>query len=554
MRRIAPAIGPVLALVAISVATPPAHAYEPRATETRFLDSRTLTTTQRSTTDRSLTGIGLDSASLGSRFVHVSWNWIRAASGYQVQVARGKDFSAVVSTQHKANSARRPAGGRVGTTVGHLRDGSYYWVRVRKVTGTHRSAWSGPVRVATKAATPDKITSSTALFGPAAGTTTFRWRSDGGHTDFFKITTALTPFGSKSSPGPGRNQRTFKASGDLRSLTLTPAQTQAAGAGLGTGNHLFYRVTAVRAGQADTAARAYPYLGHTSITGQAPTGTGTGLRVGQYNVHVQSHDVPGHLWRDRVGLVAANLAAAHPDIVALEELVPSMWVDPTGGPDLESALAKVGMGGYQLTRETVYGNGTAGDTRILYDPTKLTMTSDCDPTTVSCAIQVPDPTSPNPHYVTYARFEDTTGQQFWFVAAHLTHGNDATSDALRGQQATTVAQAMTALNATLPTPIPIIYGADTNSSQTSAGHNAPHQALLDAGYYDTSAAVHQAGMRYDSVNGYRDQTTPNGHGFGSFLDNILTWGMPGATHFTHVITGTPYPSDHNLIYTDLQLP
>jgi hypothetical protein len=218
------------------------------------------------------------------------------------------------------------------------------------------------------------------------------------------------------------------------------------------------------------------------------------------------------------------------------------------------------MGGYQLTRETVYGNGTAGDARILYDPTKLTMTSTCDPTIVSCAIKVPDPTSGNAHYVAYARFQDTSGQpghsgqEFWFVAAHLTHGNDATSDALRGQQAQTIVDYMNGLNAQLPTPLPIIYGADTNSSQTSAGHNAPHQAFLDAGYYDTSAAAHQAGMRYDSVNAYRDQTTPNGHGFGSFLDNILTWGMPGADQFTQVITGSPYPSDHNLIYTDLKLP
>jgi hypothetical protein len=483
--------------------------------------------------------------------VHVSWNWIRAASGYQVQVARVKDFSAVVSTQHKRNSARRPAGGREATTVGHLRDASYYWVRVRKVTGTRRAPWSGPVRVATKAAIPDKITTAHADYGPAAGTTTFRWRSDGGHTDFFKITTALTPFGSKSSPGPGRHQMRFNAAGDVRSLTLTPEQTQAAGAGLGTGNHLFFRITAVRSGEADTAARAYASLGHTSITGQAATGTGTPLRVGQYNLHVQSHDFPGHPWHDRVALVAANLAAANPDIVAFEELVPSMWVDPDGGPDLDSALNRVGMGRYQLTRETVYGNGTAGDARILYDPTKLEMTSPCDPTIVSCAIKVPD--GGKTHYVAYARFQDlSSGQEFWFVAAHLTHGNDADSDALRGQQAQTIVEAMTALNSGLD--LPIIYGADTNSSQTSNGHNAPHQAFLDAGYYDTTAAAHQVNMGYDTVNGYRDQDTPNGHGFGSFLDNILTWGIPGADLFTQVLTGAPHPSDHNLIYADLRLP
>src|SRR3954447_18088463 len=111
MRRIAPAIGPVVALVAIVVPTSPAHAYVPHALDTS-VQTRTVQTTDRSTTDAtrsSRNGIGLDTASLGSRFVHVSWNWIRAASGYQVQVARGRDFSAVVTTQHKRNSARRPA-------------------------------------------------------------------------------------------------------------------------------------------------------------------------------------------------------------------------------------------------------------------------------------------------------------------------------------------------------------------------------------------------------------------------------------------------------------
>jgi hypothetical protein len=551
MRRIAPAIGPVLALVAIAVPTTPAHASFPRA-----LDLRSAVTGDRTVADGAKTsarsrGIGLDTASLGTKYVHVSWNWIRAASGYKVQVARQKDFSTVVTTQSKRNSAYRPAGGREATTVGHLKDATYYWVRVRKVKGGNLGPWSSPARVATKAATPDRITASSATYGQDAGTTTFRWKSDGGHTDFFKITTALTPFGSKSSPGPGRNQMTFKAPGDVRSLTLTPEQTAAAGAGLGTGNHLFYRVAAVRSGEADSATRKYAYLGHTSITGEGPTGTGSQLRVAQYNVHVQSRDFPGHPWKDRAALVAQNLANVHPDVVAIEELVPSMWVDPDGGPDLESALNKVGMGRYVLTRDTVYGGGTAGDARILYDPNKLQMTSNCDPNTVSCVIKLPD--SGNTHYAAYARFKDlASGQEFWFVSAHLTHGNDAQTDALRGEQAQAIVDGMAALNQHLQ--LPIIYGADTNSSQTSAGHNSPHEAMLDGGFYDASAAAQQVNMQYDSVNKYADQTKPNGHGFGSLIDSLMTWGMPGASLFKQVMTGDPYPSDHNMIFADLRLP
>src|SRR4051794_34553611 len=124
MRRIAPAIGSVLAFVAIAVPASPAHSSVPRGSETPTLQTAQPSATDTARTSRtsrtSRSRLGLDTASLGSRYVHVSWNWIRAASGYQVQVARVKDFSAVVSTQHKRNSARRPAGGREATTVGHL--------------------------------------------------------------------------------------------------------------------------------------------------------------------------------------------------------------------------------------------------------------------------------------------------------------------------------------------------------------------------------------------------------------------------------------------------
>src|SRR5690348_1352542 len=135
MRRAAPALGLVIAL---SVATLPAlaaHSATPPAPATR-------------TASRS---IGLDPAtsSLGATYVSVSWNWIRSASGYQVQVAKSQDFSDIVTVRKPHNASRRPTGGRQATTVGSLRDARYYWVRVRKLSGTHKSAWTAPKRVAT---------------------------------------------------------------------------------------------------------------------------------------------------------------------------------------------------------------------------------------------------------------------------------------------------------------------------------------------------------------------------------------------------------------------
>jgi hypothetical protein len=554
MPRIAPAIGVVLALAAVSVPATPASsalaAPGQRVVSAWSGDSLGESTGSVTGSRSTLRGIGLDSGAPGVSYIHVSWNWIKTATGYRIQVSKKKDFSAVVTTQKKKNSDRRPAGGREATTVGHLKDATYYWVRVRKVKGSHKSPWSAPLKVATKAHWPDPITRTAGRLGPQPGTTTIHWESDGGHTDFFRIITALTPFGSSGTPKQGRHSTTFKVSGGKRNLTLTPAQTSQAGAALSTGRHLFFRVTAVRSGEADTQARPYQHLNSTTITGHDSTGTGANLRFASYNVHTASKDVSGHLWKDRAPLVAKNLANAHPALVALEEMVPNMWDNRAGGIGLDAALGNAGLGRYKLTRETAYGNAP-GDARILYDPHQVTMTSTCDPTTISCAITMPDPDG-TPRIAAYARFKDlATGQEFWFVSAHLNPGNNATTDDLRGRQAHTIIDAMNTLNRQ---NLPIIIGADLNSSQTSKGTDAPHTAFLQAGYYNTTAAATQTNLQYNSVNAYKTPEHPSNYGFGSMIDAILTHGLTGATTFKQWRTGTPYPSDHNLITTNLRLP
>src|SRR5215208_4174186 len=140
MRRIAPAIGPVLALLAVSVPATPAHAAVPHATQTRAALTSSLATTTF------------------------------------------------------------------------------------------------------KAALPSKITTAFGRRGPRPGSTTIRWKSEGGHTDFYRITTALTPFGTPGHPGPGRHSMTWRAPGDVTHYTLSPAKTAKAGAALGTARHLFFRI------------------------------------------------------------------------------------------------------------------------------------------------------------------------------------------------------------------------------------------------------------------------------------------------------------------------
>jgi endonuclease/exonuclease/phosphatase family metal-dependent hydrolase len=178
------------------------------------------------------------------------------------------------------------------------------------------------------------------------------------------------------------------------------------------------------------------------------------------------------------------------------------------------------------------------------------MTSSCRQAVPSCYIRLPDPRQR--HVAAYARFKDlASGQAFYFISAHLSAGNDATTDALRGRQAQAINKGIRAINRR---NLPVVFATDANSSQTSKGVDAPHTALLRAGWYNTIAAAQTVNVRYNSVNHYLLPQKPSPYGFGSMYDTIMTLNMPGADLFKQVLTGAPGPSDHNLIFTTVRLP
>ena len=402
-----------------------------------------------------------------------------------------------------------------------------------------------------KLATPDKFLSVKGLRGPRPGETTIKWKTGGRYTDSYRITTALTPFGSSRTPSHGRHSTTFVVkNGHRRSITLTAAQTAAAGAGLRTGNHLFFRIKAINKAGATSTARRYPFLRHTTIAGQRSAMRGARLRYAEYNVRMQAGDLPGHPWRRRQHLVARNIARAHPAVLGAQELMPAMWTRQDGGIGLRAALRRTGVGNYKLTRSTAYFPRAPQDTRILYDATRVRMTSTCRQTAPSCYISLPDPRQR--HVAAYARFKDrASGQSFYFVSAHLSAGNDAATDALRGRQAQAINNGIRAVNRQ---HLPVVFASDVNSGQTSNGVDAPHTALLQAGWYNTIAAAKTVNVRYNSVNGYHVPEKPSPYGFGCMYDTIMTLNMPGADLFKQVLTGAPGPSDHNLILTTVRLP
>lgn len=415
---------------------------------------------------------------------------------------------------------------------------------------TDTASGADPQAPVPKLASPDRLSRVRGVPGPYPGETTFRWATTGRYTDQFRITTALTPFGGRGQPRTGRHSTTFVVAGSRRSLTLTPAQTAAAGARLGTGRHLFFRIKAVNVGGSTSLSRPYRHLMHTTIAGHASMMTGPRLRFAEYNIRVQAADIPGHHWRNRTLPVARMIARAHPTVIGVQELMPSMWTRQAGGMGLHRALRRIGLGRYHLTRTTPYFTPSGQDTRILYDTTRLRMTSTCSQSVPSCYISLPD--GKHRHVAAYARFQDiASGQSFYFVSAHLTPGNNATTDALRGRQAQAMNDGIRAVDRE---GLPVVFASDVNSGQLSAGVDAPHTALSKAGWYDTQAAAHRVNVQYNSVNAYKLPQRPSPYGFGCVYDTISTLGMPGADLFKELLTGAPGASDHNLTYADVRLP
>jgi endonuclease/exonuclease/phosphatase family metal-dependent hydrolase len=542
MRRIVSAVGPALALV---VSTVPATVLAGASAAPAAAAAHTAKHGAKHST-------ALDTASsaLGASYVHVSWNWIKAASGYRIQVAKRQDFGKVVVARKKTNSRHRPAGGREAAVVGKLHDATYYWVRVRKVKHHHKSRWSAPVRVATRAHVPDKVRDGHGGLGPRAGSTTLHWKGTGKYTDFFKITTSLTPFGTSKTPAVGSHSMTFTVPGDRHSLTLSPQQTAAAGAGLGAGRHLFFRIVAFRRGEADSASRRYPFLLHTVVRGQHSTGDGPQLRYAAYSMRVATKDVTGHPWKKRQHLIARNIAKAHPAVAALEELMPAMWTNKMGGVGLRKSLREAGAGRYDITRHTAYFKSAPQDTKILYDTHRLQLVSNCPEDVPSCYISIPSPKGQK--VAAWAKFRDRkTGRQFYFVSAHLETGNNPSTDAVRGRQVAAIDAGIRRVD---DEHLPVVFACDSNSSQTAKGKDLAHQVLLDDGWYNTLSAAKVVNGQYNSVNHYQRPQRPSNYGFGSMYDTIMTLGMPGADLWKQVITKGPFPSDHNLVYADVRLP
>lgn len=431
---------------------------------------------------------------------------------------------------------------------------------------------------------PDKIVSVTATPGPGVGEVTVKWKSTGRNTTGYDIETALTTFSKVTSsplPWTGRNSHHFTAGGSKRSVTLSAGQAKAAGAAAGTGNHLFFRVTAVNKTKSGTKTRAFGPLRAVIAKPAAPKAGGTNLRVASFNVRSARNRTDARPWMKRAGDVAAEIKKANADVVALQEVSPGR-ADGRSGPStksvprqtnhLVSALGKIGAKKYKMVQLTSYvkpgtTHGSQG-ARILYNSSQLSLVTSCPDKTgnreysTACSFSLPiasGDTASDRRSAAYAEFKDKeSGKKFLVVSVHLDFRQSGNAklgkkyDALRSRQ-------MAAVNAKIAKVRhgnePVIVAGDYNSWQNRTNGNAPHDYLVGKGFYDTAAAHSTQQRNYPTYNGFKKVLAPSPQGFGNRLDNILVKGLQGARRYANVTQpkDSSRPSDHNLIYADLAL-
>lgn len=431
---------------------------------------------------------------------------------------------------------------------------------------------------------PSRFTAVSAEPGTEPGEVRLRWRQDGEDTDEYVIETALTSFSATNPdlPAHGRASTLFRAPAAARALTLSAAQTSAAGAPVGSANHLYYRISAVNHTANGDVSTYWPHLQTVAVRPAVPAATGTELRIGSFNVRTARATTELRPWLERVPAVAQTIVDHHLGVVALQELGPgradgqlgTTQGTPRQTDSLLTALATVGAGQYRLVRTTPYveaGTPTATQgMRILYDASRYDLLSECPDTSgdgaysPSCSVVLPIRDSGDSEEdrlrAAYAEFADRgTGERFFLVSVHLDSrrstdaATERTYEALRGAQAQAAVDAVQAVNTD---DVPIVLGGDLNSWQNNKVGYSAHDALVADGFYDTAAAQTQVNVRYTTYNAFADPIPEPATGFGARLDALLVKGVVGARSFENVmkVVDPARPSDHNLIVADITLP
>ena len=287
---------------------------------------------------------------------------------------------------------------------------------------------------------------------------------------------------------------------------------------------------------------------------------GDRIRFGSYNVMLYPTLADGtgnSNGAARVRGIANNIGSHDVTLVALQE------ARQTTAADVVSTLNAGSYGGGSWSY--VHANGATVSTpgqQILYR-------NDLFAVLDSGVFDMANPKDTSNHVVgPWAKLVElapTTGvaEPFYVSSLHFA----GTASASWAQNAATGAAAQLVMNylGGLTNGAPTILAGDLRYGREPWGERAgyvPAQPVfVRGGYYDAMASQSMAGQNYSIVNAQGGvptaHQTPNPSGAGPRSDHILMKGITGSWLYRNVVDwsyGGVVPSDHNLIFADIDLP
>lgn len=474
--------------------------------------------------------------------IALSWDPVDGAALYRVRIATSADMSQNGDTIDVATTSydwRRldpnPAGAGAGLTPG-----TKYYFQVKALTASrgNLTGYSSAVSASTSSDGPEStLLAPSRVVSSAAGATSL--------------------YLSWSERGPGVNYRvrySTSGSGDVNSWPSADFTTSGgilSGLDAGTTYYLRIRVLS-RAGEGLSDYSA-PVRVATPASLSSPR-----LTIVSYNI-LKTGSSPS--WASRRAAVVAGIKAADPELVALQEALPTKVTAANGTKVAQYTDVLQLLGSRYAYVTTAYSSGT----HLAYDKTRLSV--------LGAGSKKLKKLGSSPRYAVWAILEDKVSHKRMFVVdTHLEPTKSSSASKAASVRAKQAKQILSLAKSENPSNYPVVVAGDMNSSRATKPSNSAYAAFISGGLVDPHGnanatyvptvppAEHVIDAAYNSYNGLQRRARRTIWTLGTSVDYILfSPGIRVGETRTVVdldqngqFVGT-IPSDHNMLVASFHL-
>lgn len=324
--------------------------------------------------------------------------------------------------------------------------------------------------------------------------------------------------------------------------------------GLKTKTRYYVRVQVVRGGKV-LSAHSERWAGNTAAATPSP-----GLSLVSYNILKTGGS---HTWASRRAAVAATISGLSPDIVALQEAIPTAVTSASGKrvPQYTDVLHTLGHRYAYVT-----GKGSSG-TRLAYNTTRLSVVSS-DAVTLTTL-------GPSTRYAVWAVLRDkVSGKKVFVVDTHLEPPGTGTSAMHNNARIKQAKEILGLIKKRNTARLPVLVAGDLNSSRSTQPGNGSRDTFVAGGLVDPlgnatgswlsgqrASAEHLLDVEYNSYNNFERRARRTPWALGTDVDYVLVSPGVRVAQYRKVVSLDPegrfvgtIPSDHNALGVVVHLP